>query len=68
MIGQVVKVYMMFEMVIILHLSYKTKFDLPVKWVKVNLGSTFEQNIMGKSTQCYIPGFLNRFTGSGEDF
>ena len=32
-----------------------TKFDLAVKKVKDNLGSSFEQTIMGWSPRCYIP-------------
>ena len=35
-----------------------TKFDLAVKKVKVTLGSSFEQTIMGRSQQCYIPSFM----------
>ena len=35
-----------------------TKFDLAIKYVKVNLGSSFEQIIMGRSHQCYIPSFV----------
>ena len=34
--------------------AYGTKFDLAVKYV-VNLGSSFEQTMMGLSPQCYIP-------------
>ena len=35
-----------------------TKFDLAVKKVKVNPGSSFEQTIMGWSPRCYIPSFV----------
>ena len=35
-----------------------TKFDLVVKYVKVNPGSSFEQTIIGRSHQCYIPSFV----------
>ena len=35
-----------------------TKFDLAVKQVKVNPGSSFEQTMMGRSHQCYIPSFM----------
>ena len=35
-----------------------TKFDLAIKYVKVNLGSSFEQIMMGRSHQCYIPSFV----------
>ena len=35
-----------------------TKFDLAVKSVKVNPGSSFEQTMMGLSPRCYIPSFV----------
>ena len=35
-----------------------TKFDLAVKKVKVTPGSSFEQTMMGWSTGCYIPSFM----------
>ena len=35
-----------------------TKFDLAVKQVKVTPGSSFEQTMMGRSPQCYIPSFM----------
>ena len=38
--------------------AYVTKFDLAVKQVKVNLGSSFIQTMIGKSLQCYIPRFV----------
>ena len=34
------------------------KFDHAVKLVKVTPGSSFEQTMMGWSTQCYIPSFM----------
>ena len=38
--------------------AYVTKFDLAVKKVKVTPGSSFEQTMMGRSPQCYIPSFV----------
>ena len=38
--------------------AYVTKFDLAVKYVKVNPGSSFEQTLMCRSHQCYIPSFV----------
>ena len=38
--------------------AYVTKFDLAVKYVKVTPGSSFEQTMMGRSPQCYIPSFM----------
>ena len=35
-----------------------TKFDLAVKYVKVNPGSLFEQTMIGWSHRCYIPSFV----------
>ena len=35
-----------------------TKFHLAVKLVNVIPGSSFEQTMMGRSHQCYIPGFV----------
>ena len=35
-----------------------TKFDLAVKKDKVTPGSSFEQAMMGRSPQCYIPTFV----------
>ena len=35
-----------------------TKFDLAVKLVKVTPGSSFEQTMMGRSPQYYIPSFV----------
>ena len=35
-----------------------TKFDLAVKYIKVNPGSSFEQIMMGWSPRCYIPRFV----------
>ena len=35
-----------------------TKFNLAVKLVKVTLGSSFEQTMMGRSPRCYIPSFV----------
>ena len=35
-----------------------TKFDLAVKQVKVNPGSSFEQTKMDWSPRCYIPSFV----------
>ena len=35
-----------------------TKFDLAVKKVKVTPGSSFEQAMIGRSPQCYIPAFV----------
>ena len=35
-----------------------TEFDLAIKQVNVTPGSSFEQTIMGRSPQCYIPSFL----------
>ena len=35
-----------------------TKFDLAVKYVKVNPGSSFQQTMMGWSPRCYIPSFV----------
>ena len=34
------------------------KIDHAVKWVKVIPGSLFEQTMMGWSSQCYIPSFV----------
>ena len=34
-------------------------FDIVVKWVKINLGSLFEQTMIGWSPQCYIPSFAD---------
>ena len=31
---------------------------LPKKWVKVSSGSSFEQTMMGRISQCYIPSFV----------
>ena len=41
-----------------LQYNYFTKFDLAIKWVKVELGSYFEQSMMGRSLQCFIPSFV----------
>ena len=38
--------------------AYVTKFDLAVKQVKVTLGSSFEQTMIGWSPRCYIPSFV----------
>ena len=35
-----------------------TKFDIAVKWAKVNQRSSFEQTIMGWSPQLYKPSFV----------
>ena len=35
-----------------------TIFDLAVKLVKVTPESSFEQTMMGRSPQCYIPSFV----------
>ena len=35
-----------------------TKFDLPLKLVKVNPGSSFEQTMMDRSPRCYITNFM----------
>ena len=35
-----------------------TKFDLAIKYVKVNPGSYFESTMMGRSPRCYIPCFV----------
>ena len=35
-----------------------TKFDLAVKWVKVTLGSSFDQNMMSRSPRCFKPSFV----------
>ena len=35
-----------------------TKFDLAVKYVMVNTGSSFEQNMMGGSPSCLMPNFV----------
>ena len=35
-----------------------TKFDLAIKEVKVNPGSSFEQTMIGRSHRCYIPSFM----------
>ena len=35
-----------------------TKFDLAIKYVKVNPGSSVEHTMMGWSPQCYIPSFV----------
>ena len=34
------------------------KFNLAVKLVKVTPESSFEQTMMGRSPQCYIPSFV----------
>ena len=34
------------------------KFDLTVKKVKVTPGSSFVQTMMGRSSKCYIPSFM----------
>ena len=50
------------EKSIVLTFSYKkvyvTKFDLAVNYVKVNLGSSFEQTMMGMSPRYYRPSFV----------
>ena len=38
--------------------SQVTKFDFAVKWVKVTPGSSFEQTMMDRSPQCYMPSFV----------
>ena len=38
--------------------AYLTKFDLAVKQVKVNPGSSFEQTMMSRSPHGYIPSFV----------
>ena len=38
--------------------AYFTKFDLAVKKIKVNPGSSFEQTMVGRSPRCYIPSFV----------
>ena len=38
---------------------YVTKSDLAVKWVKVNEGSSLEQNMIGRGPQCYKPSFVD---------
>ena len=39
--------------------AYITKFDIPVKYVKVTPGSSFEKKtMMGRSPQCYNPSFV----------
>ena len=38
-----------------------TKFDLAVKYVKVNPGSSFEQIMTCLSFRCYIPSFVEIF-------
>ena len=35
-----------------------TKFELGVKYVKVNPGSSFVQTIIGRSSRCYILSFI----------
>ena len=38
--------------------DYVSKIDLAVKYVKVIVGSSFEQTMTGWGPQCYIPSFL----------
>ena len=38
-----------------LQVSQVTEFDIGVKWVQIN--PSFEQSIMGHSSQCYIQSF-----------
>ena len=38
--------------------TYAIKFDLAVKWVKVNKGSSFEQTMIDPSPQCYISSLV----------
>ena len=38
--------------------AYVSKIDLAVKYVKVILGSSFDQTMMGWSPKCYIPCFM----------
>ena len=38
--------------------TYVTKFDLAVKYVKVNPGASFEQTMMGWSPKRSIPSFM----------
>ena len=38
--------------------AYVTKFNLSVKKVNVNPGSSFEATMMGPSPRCYIPSFV----------
>ena len=38
--------------------TYVTKFDLAVKYVKVNPRLSFEQIMMERSPRCYIPSFM----------
>ena len=38
--------------------AYVSKIDLAVKEVKVILGSSFQQTMMGWSPKCYIPSFM----------
>ena len=41
------------------HIKAKVaKFDIAVKQLKVNLGLSFEQTIVGLCPQCYIPSFV----------
>ena len=37
---------------------YVSKIDLGVKYVKVILMSSFDQTMMGWSSRCYIPSFV----------
>ena len=46
--------------------AYVTKFDLAVNYVKVTLGSSFEQTMMGWMLHTKFRG--NWTIGSGEDF
>ena len=46
-----------------------SKFDLDVKWVKVNLGSLFEKKLVGPtSPMLHTKSQSHRPSGSGEDF
>ena len=38
--------------------AYVSKIDLAVKQVKVIIGSSFQQTMMGWSPKCYIPSFM----------
>ena len=38
--------------------AYVSKIDLAVKQVKVILGSSFDQTMMGSSPKCYTPSFV----------
>ena len=38
--------------------AYVYKIDLAVKYVKVILGSSFDQTVMGCSPKCFIPSFV----------